>query len=80
MLDGAGPDKECLLHCGIPLASETLRALKADSEETGVSISPILAVRVADWYRYTRELKSAAPLQADPDLREGEGPCQRLRS
>jgi hypothetical protein len=36
---------------GIPLNSETYRALKADAEETGVSLPLLLGVRIADWYK-----------------------------
>ncbi len=57
---------------GIPLDSDTLRRLRADSEETGVSISQLLVVRVADWYRFTREMKSPAPLHADPTSENGK--------
>ncbi len=51
---------------GIPLDSDTLRALKADSAETGVSIPQLLAVRIADWYRVGREMKQAASASPGP--------------
>ena len=39
---------------GIPLNSETYAALKADAEETGVSIPLLLGIRIADWYNLAR--------------------------
>jgi hypothetical protein len=44
--------KNAYFTVGLPLQSETYRALKADSEETGVSIPQLLAVRIADWYKF----------------------------
>ena len=52
--------KNAYYTVGVPLDSDTLRALKADSAETGISIAQILAVRIADWYRVGREMKQAA--------------------
>ncbi len=54
--------KNAYYTVGIPLDSDTLRRLRADSEETGVSIPQLLAVRVADWYRFVVEMKSASPV------------------
>lgn len=54
--------KNAYYTVGIPLDSEALRRLRADSEETGVSIPQLLAVRIADWYRFTREMKLALPV------------------
>ena len=54
--------KNAYYTVGIPLDSDTLRRLRADSEETGVSVPQLLAVRIADWYRFTLEMKSALPL------------------
>jgi hypothetical protein len=54
--------KNAYYTVGIPLDSEALHRLRADSEETGVSIPQLLAVRIADWYRFTVEMKSALPV------------------
>ena len=58
--------KNAYYTVGVPLDSDTLRALKADSTETGISISQLLAVRIADWYRAAREMKQAAPGSPGP--------------
>src|SRR5947209_2983016 len=53
--------KNAYYTVGIPLDSDTLRRLRADSEETGVSMPQLLAVRIADWYRFAGEMKLALP-------------------
>ncbi len=60
--------KNAYFTIGLPLDSDTLRALRADSEETGVSIPQLLAVRIADWYRVGREMKQAVPIHSEPIL------------
>ena len=40
---------------GIPHDSEALRALQADSKETGISIPLLIATRIADWYKLAAE-------------------------
>jgi hypothetical protein len=46
-------EKSAYFTIGIPLESEVYRALKADAQETGISIPQLLAVRLADWYRFS---------------------------
>src|SRR5436305_4581595 len=46
-------EKDAYFTVGIPLGSEVYRSLKADAQETGVSIPQLLAVRLADWYRFS---------------------------
>ena len=46
-------ERNAYFTVGIPLDSETYCLLKADSRENGVSIPQLLAVRVADWYRFS---------------------------
>ena len=58
--------KNAYYTVGIPLDSDTLRALKTDSEETGVSIPQLFAVRIADWYRVAKEMKQAASASPGP--------------
>jgi hypothetical protein len=63
--------KNAYYTVGIPLGSETLRALGADSEETGVSISQLIAVRIADWYRCGRETRQVDPVHPLPVSESG---------
>jgi hypothetical protein len=58
--------KNAYYTVGIPLDSDALRMLREDSAETGVSIPQLLAVRICDWYRCTREVKSIPSAHADP--------------
>lgn len=46
---------------GIPLGSQTYADLKADAEETGISIALLLGVRIADWYSLARRGVVLAP-------------------
>lgn len=46
-------EKNAYFTVGIPLESEVYRALKAEAQETGVSIPQLLAVRLADWYKFS---------------------------
>jgi len=48
---------------GIPLDSETYQALKAETEETGISIPQLIAVRITDWYRYATAIGPVADVQ-----------------
>ena len=56
--------KNAYFTVGIPLDSETLLALKADSAETGVSIPQLLAVRITDWYAIASGHGPAPPAHA----------------
>lgn len=55
--------KHAYYTVGIPLESETYRALKADAEATGVTIPQLLAVRITDWYKQATAFRhvSAVP-------------------
>ena len=53
-------EKNAYFMVGLPLNSETYRVLKADSEETGVSIPQLLAVRIADWYKFSTSIGLAS--------------------
>jgi hypothetical protein len=68
-------EKNAYYTVGIPLDSETYRSLKTDSEETGVSIPQLLAVRIADWYKLSGGIGLAAGTQA---TRRSETPEQVL--
>jgi len=57
-------EKNAYFTVGIPLDSETYRSLKTDSEETGVSIPQLLAVRIADWYKLSGGIGLVAGVQA----------------
>ena len=60
--------KNAYFTIGLPLDSDTLHTLREDSEETGVSIPQLLAVRIADWYQFIREMKQAVPIHSEPVL------------
>jgi len=64
--------KNAYFTVGIPLDSETLGALRADSEETGVSLPQLLAVRIADWYRFARETRQVASVHPAGPVPESE--------
>ncbi|GAC1347747.1 MAG: hypothetical protein NVS4B7_05820 [Ktedonobacteraceae bacterium] len=49
---------------GLPLDSETYRALRADALQTGVSIPQLLAVRITDWYKLSESGGGIAVLHA----------------
>jgi len=68
-------EKNAYFTVGIPLDSETYRSLKTDSEETGVSIPQLLAVRIADWYKLSGGIGLVAGMQA---TRRTETPEQAL--
>jgi hypothetical protein len=53
--------KNAYYTAGIPRNSETLRKLQQDSEQTGVSIPQLIAVRTKDWY----ELEASMRLVTD---------------
>jgi len=60
--------KNAYYTVSLPLDSDTLCALRVDSEETGVSIPQLLAVRIADWYRFAKDTRQAVPIHPEPVL------------
>ncbi len=58
--------KNAYFTVSLPRDSETLCALRSDAEETGVSIPQLLAVRIADWYRFGKEVRQSVSVLPDP--------------
>ena len=58
--------KNAYFTMSLPLESDILRWLRADAEETGVSIPQLLAIRVADWYWFARQMQQTMPIQLSP--------------
>jgi hypothetical protein len=64
---------------GIPHDSEALRALQADSKETGISIPLLIAARIADWYKLAAE-GNLVTLAAQPGNGSGNGANRKAKA